>query len=139
LIRFDSFFLLISFSGHLLSYSLTIPLRKSKVHHAVITEVTLGYVGSFTLDEDLVDAAGMTEHEKIHVVNCNNGGRIETYLIKGKRGSGVCCLNGPAARKREVGDVIIVISYAPMTVSEAQNHKPTIVFPKKITSYKNDY
>ena len=116
-----------------------IEILKSKVHRATITEANLNYVGSLTLDEDLMDAANMIENEKVQVVNVNNGARIETYLIKGKRGSGVCCLNGPAARKREVGDVIIVISYAPMTVSEAQNHKPTIVFPKKITSYKNDY
>jgi aspartate 1-decarboxylase len=76
-----------------------IEMLKSKVHHAVITEANLGYVGSLTLDEDLIDAEGMTEHEKIQVVNCNNGERIETYLIKGKSGSGVCCLNGPPPGK----------------------------------------
>src|SRR5580698_9222341 len=108
-----------------------IEMLKSKVHHAVITEANLGYVGSLTLDEDLMDAAGMIEHEKIHVVNGNNGERIETYLIKGKRGSGVCCLNGPAARKGEVGDVVIVLSYAMVGTAEAITHKPTIVFPKK--------
>ena len=85
---------------------------KSKVHRAVITEANLNYVGSLTLDEDLMDAANMIENEKITVVNANNGERIETYLIKGKRGSGVVCLNGPAARKGCEGDVVIVISYA---------------------------
>jgi aspartate 1-decarboxylase len=87
-----------------------IVMLKSKLHHVVITEANLGYVGSLTLDEDLMDAAAMIEHEKIHVVNGNNGERIETYLIKGKRGSGVCCLNGPAARKGAVGDVVIILS-----------------------------
>ena len=89
-----------------------IEILKSKVHRAVITEANLNYVGSLTLDEDLMDAANMIEHEKIHVVNVNNGERIETYLIKGPRGSGVVCLNGAAARRGEPGDVIIVISYA---------------------------
>jgi aspartate 1-decarboxylase len=108
-----------------------IEILKSKVHHAVITEANLGYVGSLTLDEDLMDAAGMIENEKIHVVNVNNGERIETYLIKGKRESGVCCLNGPAARKGEVGDVVIIISYGLVNFEEAKRIKPKIVFPKR--------
>ena len=108
-----------------------IEILKSKVHRVVVTEANLSYVGSLTLDEDLMDAANMIEHEKITVVNANNGERLETYLIKGKRGSGVCCLNGPAARKGMEGDVIIVISYASMDFEEAKRFKPTIAFPKE--------
>jgi len=108
-----------------------IEILKSKVHRAVITEANLNYVGSLTLDEDLMDAANMIENEKVHIVNVNNGERIETYLIKGKRGSGVACLNGAAARRGEPGDVIIVISYAIMDFEEAKKHTPTIVFPKE--------
>ena len=89
-----------------------IEILKSKIHRAVITEANLQYVGSLTLDEDLMEAANMIEHEKIQVVNVNNGERLETYLIKGKRGSGVVCLNGPAARKGAVGDPVVIISYA---------------------------
>jgi aspartate 1-decarboxylase len=107
-----------------------IQILKSKVHRAVITEANLNYVGSLTLDEDLMDAANMIEHEKIQIVNVNNGERIETYLIKGKRGSGVVCLNGPAARKGAEGDVIIIISYALIDFEKAKNHVPTLVFPK---------
>ncbi len=108
-----------------------IEILKSKVHRAVITEANLQYVGSLTLDEDLMDAANMIEHEKIQVVNVNNGERIETYLIKGKRGSGVVCLNGPAARKGQPGDVVIVISYATMDFEKAKSFTPTVVFPKE--------
>ena len=108
-----------------------IEILKSKVHRAVITEANLNYVGSLTLDEDLMDAANMIENEKITVVNANNGERLETYLIKGKRGSGVVCLNGPAARKGSEGDVVIIISYAQMDFEEAKSFKPTIVFPKE--------
>jgi aspartate 1-decarboxylase len=106
-----------------------IQILKSKVHRAVITEANLNYVGSLTLDEDLMDAANMIEHEKIQVVNVNNGERIETYLIKGKRGSGVVCLNGPAARKGAEGDVVIIISYALMDFEQAKTFKPTVIFP----------
>jgi len=108
-----------------------IEILKSKVHRAVITEANLNYVGSLTLDEDLMDAANMIENEKITVVNANNGERLETYLIKGKRGSGVVCLNGPAARKGNEGDVIIIISYAQMDFEEAKKFKPSVVFPKE--------
>ena len=108
-----------------------IEILKSKVHRAVITEANLNYVGSLTLDEDLMDAANMIENEKIQVVNVNNGSRIETYLIKGKRGSGICCLNGPAARRGMAGDTVIVISYATMDFEEAKKFKPAIVFPKE--------
>jgi aspartate 1-decarboxylase len=107
-----------------------IQILKSKVHRAVITEANLNYVGSLTLDEDLMDAANMIENEKIQVVNVNNGERIETYLIKGGRGTGVVCLNGPAARKGAEGDVVIIISYALMDFEEAKKFKPSIIFPQ---------
>ncbi|HLI93035.1 MAG TPA: aspartate 1-decarboxylase [Puia sp.] len=108
-----------------------IEVLKSKVHRVTITEANLNYVGSLTLDEDLMDAAGMIENEKVQIVNVNNGARIETYLIKGKRGSGTCCLNGPAARKGAVGDIVIVISYAHLDFAEAKTFKPWVVFPKE--------
>lgn len=108
-----------------------IQVLKSKIHRAVVTEANLNYVGSLTIDEALMEAANMIENEKIQVVNANNGERIETYIIKGKRGSGVMCLNGPAARKGAVGDVIIVISYALMDFEEAKTFKPWVVFPKE--------
>jgi len=107
-----------------------IEVLKSKVHRAVITEANLNYVGSLTLDEDLMDAANMIEFEKIQVVNVNNGERLETYLIRGKRGSGIVCLNGPAARKGAEGDIVIIISYALMEFEKAKSFKPWIVFPK---------
>ena len=107
-----------------------IEVLKSKIHRAVITEANLNYVGSLTLDEDLMDAANMIENEKVTVVNVNNGERLDTYLIKGKRGSGVCCLNGPAARKGMAGDVVVIISYCSLPFEEAKTFKPWIVFPK---------
>src|SRR5213595_1172652 len=107
-----------------------IEVLKSKIHRAVITEADLNYVGSLTLDEDLLDAANLIPNEKVQVVNVNNGSRIETYIIKGKRGSGICCLNGPAARKGAVGDIVIIISYASMDFEEAKKFSPAIVFPK---------
>ena len=110
---------------------MVIEVLKSKVHRAVITEANLNYVGSLTLDEDLMEAANMIENEKVQVVNVNNGTRLETYLIKGKRGSGVCCLNGPAARLGAVGDIVIIISYASMEFEKAKQFKPWIVFPKE--------
>src|ERR1700750_2215970 len=108
-----------------------ISVLKSKVHRVVITEANLNYVGSLTLDEDLMDAANMIENEKVQIVNVNNGSRIETYLIKGKRGSGVCGLNGPAPRQGAVGDIVIVISYARMNFDAAKPFKPWITFPKE--------
>ena len=108
-----------------------IEILKSKVHRAVITEANLNYVGSLTLDEDLMDAANLIENEKITIVNSNNGERLETYLIKGGRGSGVVCLNGPAARKGTVGDIVIIISYATLDFEEAKSFRPSIVFPKE--------
>ncbi|RYZ21209.1 MAG: aspartate 1-decarboxylase [Chitinophagaceae bacterium] len=110
---------------------MTITVLKSKVHRAVITEANLNYVGSLTLDEDLMEAANMIENEQVQVVNVNNGERLETYLIKGKRGSGVCCLNGPAARKGMVGDVVVIISYASMDFEQAKTFQPWIVFPRE--------
>jgi len=108
-----------------------IEILKSKIHRAVITEANLNYVGSITLDENLMDAANIIENEKVQVVNVNNGERLETYVIKGKRGSGICCLNGPAARKGMVGDTVIVISYASMAFEEAKQFRPWIIFPKE--------
>ena len=108
-----------------------IEVLKSKIHRAVITEANLNYVGSITIDEDLMDAANVIENEKVQVVNVNNGERLETYVIKGKRGSGICCLNGPAARKGMVGDVVVIISYALMELDQARDFKPWIVFPKE--------
>lgn len=108
---------------------MTIQVLKSKIHRAKITQAELHYVGSITLDEDLMDAANMIEGEKVAVLNINNGERLETYVIKGKRGSGEVCINGPAARKMQVGDIVIVISYAGMDFEEAKTFKPWIVFP----------
>ncbi|HEX5552093.1 MAG TPA: aspartate 1-decarboxylase [Chitinophagaceae bacterium] len=107
-----------------------IQLLKSKIHRAIVTEADLNYVGSITIDEDLMDAAQIIEYEKVQVVNVNNGSRLETYVIKGKRGSGVVCMNGPAARLCAVNDIVIIISYATMTPEEAGTHKPVAVFPK---------
>ena len=111
--------------------AMEIEILKSKIHRAVITEANLQYVGSLTLDEDLMDAANLIENEKVQVVNVNNGSRLETYIIKGKRGSGTVCLNGPAARQGAVGDVVIVISYASMEFEEAKKFRPWLVFPKE--------
>ena len=108
-----------------------IEVLKSKIHRAVITEANLNYIGSITLDEDLMVAANIIENEKVQVVNVNNGERLETYVIRGKKGSGICCLNGPAARKGMVGDVVVVISYATMDFEEAKKFKPWLVFPKE--------
>lgn len=104
-----------------------VTLLKSKIHRAVVTEADLNYVGSLTLDEDLMDAAKLLENEKVQVVNVNNGKRLETYVIKGKRGSGTVCLNGPAARQGMVGDIVIILSYAAMSEDEAKKFKPSIV------------
>ena len=108
-----------------------IEILKSKIHRAVITEANLNYVGSLTLDENLMEAANLIENEKVQVVNVNNGSRIETYIIKGERDSGICCLNGPAARQGAVGDIVIIISYARMDFERARNFKPWIVFCKE--------
>jgi aspartate 1-decarboxylase len=106
-----------------------IEVLKSKIHRIRVTEADLNYIGSITLDENLMDAAQLIENEKVHVLNLNNGERMETYVIKGKRNSGVVCLNGPAARKVLPGDVIIVISYAIMSFDDAKQFEPFLVFP----------
>ncbi|MFY7652124.1 MAG: aspartate 1-decarboxylase [Chitinophagaceae bacterium] len=108
-----------------------IQVLKSKIHRAVVTEANLQYVGSLTIDEAIMDAANIIENEKIQVVNVNNGERLETYVIKGARNSGVICLNGPAARKAAIGDVIVIISYALMPFEEAKTYQPVLVFPKE--------
>ncbi|ATL49902.1 aspartate 1-decarboxylase [Chitinophaga caeni] len=108
-----------------------IELLKSKIHRAVVTEANLQYVGSITIDEALMDAANLIEYEKVQVLNVNNGERLETYVIKGKRDSGVICLNGPAARLVAPGDIVIIISYATMDFEEAKQYKPIAVFPKE--------
>ncbi len=107
-----------------------IELLKSKIHQAMVTEANLQYVGSITIDEDLMDAANLIENEKVQVLNVNNGERLETYVIKGERGSGVICLNGPAARKALVGDIVVIISYCTIDFEEAKSFKPWLVFPK---------
>ena len=111
-----------------------IEVCKSKIHKVTLTEANLQYVGSITIDEDLMDAANLIENEKVQIVNLNNGERLETYVIRGERGSGKICLNGPAARKAAVGDVVIIISYAMMEFEEAKKHKPTLVFPDTNTN-----
>ncbi|MBR1655967.1 MAG: aspartate 1-decarboxylase [Prevotella sp.] len=107
-----------------------IEVLKSKLHCVQITEANLNYIGSVTIDEDLLDAANMIVGEKVQIVNNNNGERFETYIIKGERGSGCICLNGAAARKCLVGDTVIIISYALMDFEEAKTFKPMVVFPK---------
>ncbi|MBK7098919.1 MAG: aspartate 1-decarboxylase [Sphingobacteriales bacterium] len=107
-----------------------IQVLKSKIHRVAVTEANLDYIGSITIDEYLMDASGLIEFEKVQVVNVNNGERLETYVIKGKRGSGTICLNGPAARKAMAGDIVVIISYATMTPDEAKTHQPMMVFPK---------
>lgn len=106
-----------------------IQILKSKIHGLTITEANINYVGSLTLDEELMVAAGMFEYEKIQVVNINNGERLETYLIKGAKGTGVCCLNGPAARKGALGDTVIVISYGLVPLADVNKWIPIKVFP----------
>lgn len=106
-----------------------IEVLKSKLHCVRVTEANLNYMGSITIDEDLMDAANLIAGEKVHVVDNNNGERFETYVIKGERGSGCICLNGAAARKVQVGDVVIIMSYAQMDFEEAKRFQPTVVFP----------
>jgi len=108
---------------------MNIEVVKSKIHQVTVTEANLHYVGSITIDESLMNAAQLIENEKVHVLNMNNGERIETYVIKGEKDSGVICLNGPAARKVYVGDKVVVLSYASMDLKEAKTFKPWIIFP----------
>ena len=111
-----------------------VEVLKSKLHRVTITEADLNYIGSITIDEDLMDAANMIEGEKVQVVNINNGERLETYIIKGERGKGEICMNGPAARRVAVGDVVIIITYAHMEFETAKTFKPTVVFPDTETN-----
>jgi aspartate 1-decarboxylase len=106
-----------------------IEVLKSKLHCAHVTEANLNYMGSITIDEDLMDAANLIEGEKVQIVNNNNGERFDTYIIKGERGSGCICLNGAAARKVQVGDTVIIIAYCTMDFEEAKSFRPTVVFP----------
>ncbi len=105
-----------------------ISMLKSKIHRAVITQAELNYVGSVTIDEELMEASGLVEYEHVHIVNVNSGSRIETYVIAGERGSGIICLNGAAARAGQKGDKVIIMAYADMTPEEAKAHRPKVVF-----------
>ena len=111
-----------------------IEVLKSKLHCVRVTETNLNYMGSITIDEDLMDAANLIAGEKVHIVNNNNGERFETYIIKGERGTGCICLNGAAARKVQVGDIVIIMSYALMDFEEAKSFKPMVVFPDTLTN-----
>ena len=111
-----------------------IEVVKSKIHKVTITGANLNYIGSITIDEDLIDAANLIENEKVQILDLNNGERLETYIIKGVRGSGEICVNGAAARKVIVGDVIIIMSYAFLDIQEAKSFKPTIIFPDTKTN-----
>ncbi len=109
--------------------TMQIQVLKSKIHRVRVTEADLNYIGSVTIDAALMEAAGLVEHEKVQIVNVNNGERLETYVIKGRKNSGTICLNGPAARKVQVGDIVIIISYALIEIENAKKHQPTIIFP----------
>jgi aspartate 1-decarboxylase len=111
-----------------------IEVVKSKIHRVTVTEANLNYLGSITIDEELMDAANLIENEKVQVVNINNGERLETYVITGERGSGTICLNGPAARKVAVGDLIIIMSYGMIDIQEAKKFRPVIIFPDSATN-----
>ncbi len=111
-----------------------IEVFKSKIHRVTVTASDLNYIGSITIDEDLIEAAGLVVGERVYIVNVNNGERFDTYVIKGKRKSGEICLNGPAARKVQKGDVIIIISYAQMSIEEAKSFQPKIIFPDENTN-----
>lgn len=113
---------------------MNIEVVKSKIHRVTVTEADLQYIGSITIDEDLMDAANLIANEKVQVVNINNGERLETYVIKGERGTGQICMNGPAARRVAVGDIIIIISYATMDFEEAKIFEPRIIFPDTATN-----
>jgi aspartate 1-decarboxylase len=114
-----------------LKITMQVIVLKSKIHRAVVTDANLHYVGSCTIDEDLMDAANMIANEKIQVVNVNNGARLETYIIKGERGSGIIALNGAAARMVSPGDIVIIMSYALLDFEKAKTHEPWVVFPKE--------
>lgn len=116
---------------------MNIEVLKSKIHRVTVTEARLDYIGSITIDEDLMDAAGIIAGERVYIVNNNNGERLDTYVIKGERGSGVICLNGAAARKVQPGDIVIIMSYASMPFEEAKTFKPKVIFPDTKTNKLN--
>jgi aspartate 1-decarboxylase len=111
-----------------------IEVLKSKIHRVTVTEANLNYIGSITIDENLMDAANLIEHEKVYVLNNNNGERFETYVIKGERASGTICLNGAAARRVLPGDIVIILSYAQMDFEEAKAFRPAVIFPDTETN-----
>lgn len=111
-----------------------IEMMQSKIHRVTVTQANLNYIGSITIDADLLDAAGILEGQRVWIVNNNNGERLDTYAIAGERGSGVICLNGAAARKAQPGDIVIIMSYAQMTPEEARDFKPTVIFPDTATN-----
>lgn len=111
-----------------------VEMLKSKIHRVTVTEANLDYIGSITIDTDLLDAAGILPGERVYIVNNNNGERFDTYTIAGERGSGVICLNGAAARKVHRGDIVIIMSYATMPIDEARTFKPTVIFPDTATN-----
>lgn len=111
-----------------------IQVLKSKIHRVTVTEANLNYIGSITIDQDLIDAAGIVPGERVFIVDNNNGERLDTYVIAGERGSGVVCLNGAAARKVQPGDIVIIMAYATMTPEEAANFKPSVIFPDTDTN-----
>ena len=113
---------------------MTIEVLKSKIHRVTVTESRLDYIGSITIDEDLMDAAGILPGERVYIVNNNNGARLDTYAIRGERGSGVICLNGAAARLVQPGDIVIIMAYASMTPDEARHFTPSVIFPDTATN-----
>ena len=113
---------------------MNVEVLKSKIHRVTVTEACLDYIGSITIDEDLMDAAGIIAGERVYIVNNNNGARLDTYTIPGKRGSGVICLNGAAARLVQPGDIVIIMSYASMPIEEARVFKPSVIFPDTVTN-----
>lgn len=113
---------------------MTVEVLKSKIHRVTVTEARLDYIGSITIDQDLMDAAGIIPGERVYIVNNNNGERLDTYTIPGERGSGIICLNGAAARKVQPGDIVIIMSYASMPLDEAREFKPKVIFPDTATN-----
>lgn len=113
---------------------MNVEVLKSKIHRVTVTEARLDYIGSITIDEDLLDAAGILVGERVYIVNNNNGARLDTYTIAGERGSGVVCLNGAAARLVQPGDIVIIMSYASMPIEEARTFKPSVIFPDTATN-----
>lgn len=113
---------------------MNVEVLKSKIHRVTVTEARLDYIGSITIDEDLLDAAGIIVGERVYIVNNNNGARLDTYTIAGERGSGVVCLNGAAARLVQPGDIVIIMSYATMPIEEARTFRPTVIFPDTATN-----